>query len=90
MQVKKEDGSTTTDLKEISDLQQSFYLNLYTQKLLGQNREIKRANKYFLIDQDVTQLSDDDRFRLDEALTQQERANAVSFNITKVRLQEAS
>ena len=69
-----DDGETTNDLKEIANQQQSFYQNLYQEKDKYTVRQVQEANKQFLDDIDIKQISDDDKDVLDLEITLEEIA----------------
>jgi exonuclease III len=69
-----DDGETTNDLKEIANQQQSFYQNLYQEKDKYTVRQVQEANKQFLDDIDIKQISDDDKDVLDLEITPEEIA----------------
>jgi hypothetical protein len=70
-------GEILTDMNEIANEQKSFYENLYREKSVYSEKDVNKANKYFLDDLDITEISDEERETLDMPISPDEIAHAL-------------
>jgi hypothetical protein len=70
-------GQVLNDIHEISMEQKHFYQSLYEEKNAYTQNEINEARKYFLDSDEVCQISDEDREKIDSDISYDEIAQAL-------------
>jgi hypothetical protein len=74
----KENGEIVSEIAEIGSEQKKFYEELYSEKHDIPEKEIKQAEKHFLEELEITEVTDEDNSMLDTPINRAEISKALS------------